>query len=206
MAAFLDHDAKNFTDILSTPAYSSKLSYLLYPGLLISLILPAYRFVLKDYQAFLALGPGGTPQNFLGYLRVTYLRLFAIADPFQPPSLAQPTYPERGYLRRLPNRSGPRPKVAGIAPHRQLNQKCSADLHHALRAGLHKISATYPSLVRKGNSCFEKNGLALFLSAPIESAPPDMFIDPAASSKHSRLVGDCFFKGTKLTGGPCQTT
>ncbi|KAM0799728.1 hypothetical protein BDR22DRAFT_806941 [Usnea florida] len=138
-----------------------------------TLVLPAYRFVLKDYQAFLALGPGGTPKTFSGYLRVSYLRLFAISDPFRPPSLAGTVFPTNGYLRQLPQRSGPRPTVAGIAPHRQLNQKCTAELHHRLRDGLHQLAAGVPSLIRKGNSCFEKHGLALFLSACTLSAPPD---------------------------------
>lgn len=174
MAAILAHGAGNLIEIHINPTSSSKLSYLLYPGLLITiLLLPAYRFVLKDYHAFLALGPGGTPKTFLGYLRVSYLRLFTISDPFRPPSLAETVFPTNGYLRQLPQRSGPRPTVAGIAPHRQLNQKCTAELHHLLRDGLHKLAAAFPSLIRKGSSCFEKHGLALFLSACTQSAPPD---------------------------------
>lgn len=180
MAAVLDHDANNFANILTTPA-TSKLSYLLYPSILITILLPAYRLILKDYHAFLALGPGGTPSTFAGYLRVSYLRLFAIRDPFQPPSLAQAMYPDSGYLHTLRKRSGPRPIVAGIAPQRQLNQKCSPDLHHALRQALHMLAAGFPSLLRKGNSCFEKHGLALFLSACTQYAPPDAQAHPAAS-------------------------
>ena len=114
MAAILEQGADNFVDILINPAPPSKLSYLLYPGLLITILFPAYRFVLKDYNAFLALGPGGTPKTFPGYLRVSYLRLFTISDPFQPPSLAQSVYPTNGYLRHLPQRSGPRPTVVRI--------------------------------------------------------------------------------------------
>ena len=111
MAAVFDHGAENFVDILVTPTPPSKLNYLLYPGLLITILLPAYRFVLKDYHAFLALGPGGTPKTFPGYLRVSYLRLFTISDPFRPPSFAETVFPIHGYLRQLPRRSGPRPTV-----------------------------------------------------------------------------------------------
>ena len=179
MAAFSDYETSNFSNILTTPA--SKLGHLLYPTILISVLLPAYRLILKDYQKFLALGPGGTPSTFVGYLRVTYLRLFTIRDPFQPPSLAQPTCPQGSFLSRLPRRSGPRPTTAGIAPHRQLNQKCSAELHHALRKALHSLAAGYPSLLRKGNSCFEKHGLALFLSACAQNDPPDAAAHPAPS-------------------------
>ena len=175
MAGILEHGAENFVDILITPTPPSKLAYLLYPGLLLTILLPAYRFVLKDYHAFMALGPGGTPKTFLGYLRVSYLRLFTISDPFLPPSLAETVFPVNGYLPKLPQRSGPRPTVAGIAPHRQLNQKCTAELHRVLRDGLHKLAAAFPSLIQKGSSCFEKHGLALFLSACTNThlAPPD---------------------------------
>ena len=175
MAAFLDDETSNFSNILTTPA--SKFGHLLYPTILISILLSAYRFILKDYHAFLALGPGGTPSTFAGYLRVTYLRLFTISDPFQPPSLAQPTCPQGSYLYRLPQRSGPRPITAGIAPHRQLDQKCGPDLHHALRRGLHTLAAGCPSLLREGNSCFEKNGLALFLSACVQANAPESISD-----------------------------
>ena len=172
MAAFPNDGIDDLDKILTTPSFS-KFGFLLWLSLLISVLLPAYRFILKDYHAFLALGPGGTPSTFLGYLRVTYLRLFTLRDPFQPPSLALPTCPQWGYLRTLPRRSGPRPLVAGIAPHRQLNQKCGLHLHHTLRAALHNLAAAFPTLVRKGSSCFEKNGLALFLSACAHEHPPD---------------------------------
>lgn len=178
MAALLDHRIDAFDNLLTTP--SSKLSHLLWPSILLSILLPVYRFILKDYHAFLALGPGGTPSTFLGYLRVTYLRLFTLRDPFQPPSLAHPTYPQWGYLRSLPRRSGPRPMVAGIAPHRQVNQKCSPQLHQTLRTALHDFAARFPSLLRQGNSCFEKHGLALFLTACARSDTQDA-PHPAAS-------------------------
>ena len=180
MAAFIDHRSGPLTDVLSVPP-SSKLSYLFYPAAAVILLLSGYRFILKDYHDFLALGPGGTPSTFAGYLKVTYLRLFTIKDPFQPPSLAQTTYPTNCYLRHLPRRASPRPITAGIAPHRQLNQKCSAHLQHALRAALHSLAAAYPSLIRKGTSCFEKRGLALFLSASTQSVPPDLLKPPAPS-------------------------
>ena len=165
MAAFAEHVPTDYPNDVSFGPSSASSSSLVYPLFLLSVLLPLYRFVLKDYRAFLALGPGGTPSTFLGYLRVTYLRLFTLRDPFQPPSLAYPTQPQWGYLRNLPHRSGPRPVTAGIAPHRQLNQKCGPPLHHALRLALHRLATAFPSLIWVGNSCFEKHGLALFLSA-----------------------------------------
>ena len=179
MAAFPDHAASDFDNILVTPS-SPRYGHLLWPTILIFILLPAYRYILKDYHAFLALGPGGTPSTFFGYLRVTYLRLFSLRDPFQPPSLASPTCPQSGYLRSLPRRLGPRPMVAGIAPQRQVNQKCGPQLHNALRAAFHDLAAGFPELIRKGNSCFEKHGLALFLSASAHEYPLDTS-DPAPS-------------------------
>ena len=168
---FALHDAEDFIEISVPSTPSSKLPYLLYPGLLITILLPAYRLVLKDYQSFLALGPGGTPKTFLGYLRVSYLRLFTISDPFQPPTLAGAVFPTNGYLRHLSPRLGCRPTVGGIAPHRQLNQKCTTELHRLLQDALEKLAEASPSLIQKGRSCFEKHGLALFLSPCTQSTP-----------------------------------
>lgn len=212
MAAVLDYGTNEYSNsnILITQSFP-KLAYLLYSSILLSLLFPAYRIILKDYSAFLALGPGGTPSTFVGYLRVTYLRLFTLRDPFQPPSLAQPMYPQWGYLRNLLRRSGPRPAVAGIAPHRQLNQKPGPRLHHALRAAFHDLAAGFPSLIRKGNSCFEKHGLALFLSACAHEQPTDA-PHPAASHLnptcqdtgeichlHATVSFSCFFLPSRLS-------
>ena len=165
MAAFFDKDANAIaTATISAPA-ASRLGHLLYPSIVITVLLSLYRLILNDYTAFLALGPGGTPSNFAGYLRVSYLRLFAISDPFQPPSLAKAIYPYHGYLHNIPKRSGQRPVVAGIAPQRQINQKGSSNLHKAIRQAYHTLVHSFPSLIYTGNSCFEKHGIALFLSA-----------------------------------------
>ena len=173
MPAALDTGAENLIEIPVASTSLSKLPNLLYPLLLITILLPTYRYVLKDYHAFLALGPGGTPKTFAGYLRVTYLSLFTISNPFRPPPLAEAVTPEEGYLRQLPPRRSPRPTVDGIAPHRQTNQECTTDLHHLLRDAFEKFAAAFPSLIRTGNSCFEKHGLALFLSDGTQSICPE---------------------------------
>ena len=176
MAAIIDHRSKLLNDIVSTTntKNSLSLSYICYTTLCVALVLKFYRSIRDDYHDFLALGPGGTPSTFAGYLRVSYLRLFALRDPFQPPSLAQACNPLKSYLRNLPQRSGPRPEVAGIAPQRQVNQKCSAPLHQALRNALLSLVDAHPSMLQKGNSCFEKHGLALFMAA-CAHAPHPMF-------------------------------
>lgn len=142
---------------------SLDLSRLLFSTLAISVVLPLCRFVHRDYSDFLALGPGGTPSNFFGYLRISYLRLFTLKDPFIPPPPTQSQRPVNGFLRELPKRPQPRPSVAGIAPHRQTNQKPPAYLYQLLRITLYSLVSANSKLLRSGNSCFEKHGLALFL-------------------------------------------
>ena len=170
MAAVIDQCPKGLSDPLNITPRSSNLSYIIWASLCFGLILKIYRAILKDYHNFLALGPGGTPSTFAGYLRVSYLRLFALKDPFQPPSLAKAFYPTISYLQSLPQRSSPRPNVAGIAPQRQVNQKCGPQLHQAIRDALLSLVDAYPTCLQKGNSCFEKHGLALFMSACAQSS------------------------------------
>lgn len=171
-ATTVDHHYAHLTDLVYT-IKSSQLSYIFYSTLIIAVVLKIYRVVISGYNDFLALGPGGTPSTFGGFLRVSYLSLFAIKDPFQPPSLAQACYPNTSYLRHLPRRSAPRPIVNGIAPQRQVNQKCSPPLHNAIRDAFHALTAACPSLLREGNSCFEKHGLALFMSTCTHSVALD---------------------------------
>lgn len=134
---------------------------------------PAPWIIYNDYQNFLSLGPGGTPPTFLGYLKITYLRLFALSDPYSPATFTERIYPSTGYYQRnqswLPVRNGPRPKIAGIAPQRQLDQPGSKKTYQMLRAGLESLAAQHPESLRIGTSCFEKKGLALFARNPINA-------------------------------------
>ncbi|KAI4179197.1 MAG: hypothetical protein L6R41_007986 [Letrouitia leprolyta] len=149
-------------DLLSK-ALSINLRYLVLSTFVIFVVLPVCRFVHRDYYDFLALGPGGTPSTFAGYLRICYLRFFILKDPLKPPPSTSTESPANGFLLRLPKRPHPRPSVAGIAPHRQTNQKPPAQLYHRLRIALYSLVGGNPKLLRSGNSCFEKHGLALFL-------------------------------------------
>lgn len=163
------------------PTGAPQFYYLLYSTLLLSLVLPTYRLIHRDYHRFLALGPGGTPSTFPGYLRITYLRLFALRNPFIPPPLLPNLRPASPYLFTLPHRAGPRPHVAGIAPQRQTNQKSSPDMHHAMRHALHGLAATHPTRLRTGVSCFEKNGLALNF-APARTSTHQQALNPTCGS------------------------
>ncbi|KAL8729874.1 MAG: hypothetical protein Q9166_004431 [cf. Caloplaca sp. 2 TL-2023] len=142
---------------------SLDVSQLLFSTIAISVLLPLCHFIHRDYYAFIALGPGGTPSNFRGYLKISYLRFFALKDPYAPPPPTQMERPVNGFLLGLPKRPQPRPSVAGLAPHRQTNQKPPAYLYQMLRIALYSLASTNSKLLRTGNSCFEKHGLALFL-------------------------------------------
>ena len=180
MAAFNDHSDYLFGALTSKSSLVN-VNYLRCSTILLIFLLPTYRFVNKDYQRFLDLGPGGTPSTFYGYLRVTYLRVFfALKDPFQPPSLAEVVYPSNSYLQHLPQRPAPRPQVEGIAPQRQTNQRAPAQLRNALHNALCSLINAHPKVLRKGVSCFEKHGLAVFLSAGVSNGSPDQDEHPQA--------------------------
>ncbi|KAF7895220.1 hypothetical protein EAF00_007034 [Botryotinia globosa] len=125
--------------------------------------------VYNDYHNFISLGPGGTPSTLLGYVKITYLRIFALSDPYSPPNVPDGIKP--GYIhvarKNLPIRSGPRPKVAGIAPQRQISQYGSRAMYELLCTSLGNLAHRHSDKLKTGISCFEKKGLALFSLNPI---------------------------------------
>lgn len=148
---------------------------ILHPSLTCTLIAlsPIPAIIHNDYKNFLSLGPGGTPSTFLGYLKIVYLRFFALSDPYTPLILSENVHPTKGYYRGaqswLPRRTGPRPTIAGIAPQRQLDQPGCPIMYQLLRTSLDNLADQQPELLRIGTSCFEKNGLALFSQSPINA-------------------------------------
>jgi len=130
--------------------------------ILVPLVWFLYRQIHKDYEAFLALGSGGTPSTFSGYLRICVLRIAALSNPFVPPAPPPKSRQPAGYLETLPKRSGPRPKVAGIAPQRQLNQKATNEDYAALCSVISGLEAQHSKSLFTGRSCFEKHSIALF--------------------------------------------
>ncbi|KKK20223.1 hypothetical protein ARAM_004875 [Aspergillus rambellii] len=169
---------------LSSPAQADFTSPTLFsafhPELALLFILPLTLFlahsIRKDYHAFLALGPGGTPSTPAGYLRICLLRLVTIRDPFAPPSLPSVLHPQQGFLQRnaLSIRRGPRPKVVGIAPQRQVTQKPGAAMYDALSAEIHRLARQHPEALYTATSCFEKHSTGIFcrLSNPTMSTNP----------------------------------
>lgn len=134
-------------------------------------LVPIALLVHNDYCNFLSLGPGGTPSTVQGYIRITYLRLLSLRDPFTAPAVDPTRVPKIGVLngQDLPYRAGPRPVVAGIAPQRQLDQHGSRRCYVALRRAMEKLSAQNPSKFGTERSCLEKHGLALFARHPLQT-------------------------------------
>ncbi|RAH48263.1 uncharacterized protein BO95DRAFT_357474, partial [Aspergillus brunneoviolaceus CBS 621.78] len=118
----------------------------------------------KDYHAFLALGPGGTPSTPAGYLRICILRLFILRNPLLAPTIPPCVHPQQGLLRasHLPPRAGPRPTVTGIAPQRQTTQKSDAAIYETLSTEIHRLVAQHPDTLYTGTSCFEKYSTGMF--------------------------------------------
>lgn len=134
---------------------------------------PLFCIIHNDYNNFLSLGPGGTPSTFAGYLKITYLRIFALSDPFAPPTILGRIRPETGALQawsaQIPIRRGPRPMVAGIAPQRQRDQFAPRHIYQSFRDAVSLGAERNPQQLGTGVSCFEKNGLALFAFHPLNN-------------------------------------
>ncbi|KAL2820758.1 hypothetical protein BJX63DRAFT_418375 [Aspergillus granulosus] len=122
----------------------------------------------KDYHAFLALGPGGTPSTPAGYVRICILRLVSLRNPLEPPSVPPTLNPKHGFLSRstLLLRSGARPTVVGIAPQRQITQKSDTPMYEALAAEIQRLTNTYPNALYTATSCFEKHSTGIFYRLP----------------------------------------
>ncbi|EEP81022.1 conserved hypothetical protein [Uncinocarpus reesii 1704] len=141
---------------------SSPLMFTLFSTVSVLALTLFIRRVRSGYHAFLALGPGGTPSTFMGYLRICVLRIFALRNPLNPPLLPVNLRPQTGILKDLPKRNSPRPKVAGIAPQRQVSQRGSASMYSALAAAIKDISIHNSDHLYLGTSCFEKHSTGLF--------------------------------------------
>lgn len=165
--------------LLSSPdreEFTLALLSLFHVQLTVALLFPItfylIHFIRKDYHAFLALGPGGTPSTPAGYLRICILRLVTIRNPFQAPSVPPTLHPKIGLLTRttLPARPGSRPTVVGIAPQRQITQKPGAAMYDALATEIQRLPIAHPNTLYSATSCFEKHSTGIFHRLPCESS------------------------------------
>ena len=137
--------------------------------LIVVCVIAAAVWARSDYQRWIALGPGGLPQTFAGWFTMTRFRLLkrdpihpAIYDLFDQANAAEP-----GYLAELPNRGGPRPKLAPWPiPHRQLDQFAST-LHQQKLSAMFDCAVTaQSSVIEYRLSFYEKHTPAVSMRQP----------------------------------------
>lgn len=107
-------------------------TYLLVLGL-VTFIWRCLIWCVQDYQAFKALGRGGTPYNVYGWLSVTFLlKPFTLAER---DTLWTGDYPDGAHkeVQALPDRQGQRPDIRGIAPQRQFSQCPTPEMNKVSR-------------------------------------------------------------------------
>lgn len=150
-------------NIHAEPSISSSLPHLI----LLALLSVVLYHLHKDYHAYLALGPGGTPATISGYLRVKTLSFFTLRQPHLPGPTPAHLLNTSGHLIQLPSRGFPRPNTRGIAPHRQTTQRASKMLYAQLAASIQQMGIGNPAF-ELGTSCFEKHGTGLFSLSPVK--------------------------------------
>ncbi|CAK3893045.1 hypothetical protein DOTSEDRAFT_163739 [Lecanosticta acicola] len=158
--------------------------------LITAAVLPVAFSIRKDYQDFLSLGPGGTPQTFRGYLRIKFLGLFALKDPYAA-AISTPAELKcaRGCLKELPKRQWPRPRTRGIAPHRQVEQRASKQVFYNLAERIKSLAPGKEYDLVIGTSCFEKHGTGLFSTCPANQTCRGevIHVHPSDGSMHMTL-------------------
>lgn len=132
---------------------------------LILALSPVIMYIHNDYHNFLRLGPGGTPSSLKGYLIISFWRPWTLRDPFHLADLYPkcPTVSSGNFSKQgLPCRDGPRPRVVGIAPQRQLDQNGTVYYYKSLRHMMKQLVDRSPAKLHMGRSIIEKHGLAMF--------------------------------------------
>ncbi|KAK2055754.1 hypothetical protein LY76DRAFT_618347 [Colletotrichum caudatum] len=129
-------------------------------------------WAVRDYRAYIALGPGGVPHNIAGWLYVTIgIRPFAL-------SKAHATwtgdYPDEGAhdeVEALPPRKGDRAQLGGIVPHRQLTQHAPERMREYIDNLFANAVAQNPTLVESKTSLYERKNSALFVRPAVLASP-----------------------------------
>ncbi|OLN83719.1 hypothetical protein CCHL11_08706 [Colletotrichum chlorophyti] len=127
----------------------------------------------RDYRAYIALGPGGVPHNLAGWLFVTLaIRPFALP---QASATATADYPSEGAhedILDLPPRKGERATLGGIVPHRQLTQHAPEKMREFIQNLYANAATQNPSILEQKRSLYERHNPALFVSSDLLKNPP----------------------------------
>ena len=144
----------------------------------------------REFRQFISLGPGGTPPNLFGYMKILFFQVF------KPRKLALNSEAGIGYLPApLPTRLLPPPTVDEIAPQRQTTQIVGQDVQHKLWEYLEALEQDSNCKIRRSD--LEKNFKALFIRG-LEAAP----VHHSDGSMHAYLCApDCKEVITSQWGG-----
>ncbi|CEL08648.1 hypothetical protein ASPCAL11795 [Aspergillus calidoustus] len=141
------------------------------PAAVIALLIPsAYR----DYQSYLALGPGGPPYNVLGWLGVKL-----VFNPFKRDMFGTEIYDRKialgertGFLKDLPRREGDRPRMGSFAvPQRQVDQVPSQEIKDKLMAEYGAFLTRNKHIIDRVPSILEKYTDAAHVCHDIDLTP-----------------------------------
>ena len=127
-------------------------------------------WAVADYRAWRALGPGGLPPTWRGWLRTTRWRL-AKRDPLTlgPLAARRGDVGDIALLTDLPTRAGRRPRVAPHpVPHRQVSDRAPASIHAALNGLFEQTVRSDPGRLRFATSHFETNTRAVTLHPALQ--------------------------------------
>ncbi|MEQ1883756.1 MAG: hypothetical protein ABL967_01760 [Bryobacteraceae bacterium] len=155
-------------------------------------------WVYRDYQKWLALGPGGLPCNFGGWMKTTQMRLRK-CDPLDTNLLSDlANAQDVECLTDLPTREGPRPAI-GVhpVPHRQLNQLPGQAMKERIESLFDSAVSREGDMVEYRLSYFEKRNRAVTLRRP-DAGPSDSLLSrgeiahvhPSDGSMHMILSRD----------------
>ncbi|KAL5325313.1 hypothetical protein ACEPPN_006438 [Leptodophora sp. 'Broadleaf-Isolate-01'] len=127
---------------------------------------------IKDYRAFLALGPGGVPYNIFGWAAITILvRPFALSEKDATWTGDYPSEGAHQHILDLEDRKGGRAKLAGIAPHRQMTQKAPDSIKEPLNELFNEMVKSHPKLLETKRSLYEKHHDAIFVRSNLLQDP-----------------------------------
>ncbi|KIY01043.1 uncharacterized protein Z520_03709 [Fonsecaea multimorphosa CBS 102226] len=154
-----------------------------------TLALSALIWCIRDYHAFLALGPGGVPYNLGGWAFVTMIRLFALSKRGATQVSDYPIDGAHEDIKSLPNRKGERAAVGGIIPHRQLSQYPPDEMKPYITNLFKNIVVQNSDLLEERLSLYEKHNPALFLREEVLANKDPAAPRPPQTAYTSR--GEC---------------
>ncbi|KAI1465536.1 uncharacterized protein F4812DRAFT_466513 [Daldinia caldariorum] len=192
---------KNFTALIDPAVLRAHQKPILLTAALAAALTPLLAYIRSSYRAWLALGPGGIPHHFLGWLLQVGMRALARSDTREPlprpytrledVAAAYGPAGERSYFgysgtTSLPARSGDRPAVPSfVVPQRQTSDKADAATVAREEAFLDALARANPRVFEARASRLEGPlHRALWLRLPREGSDEDE--DDAGKNKQKQ--------------------